>query len=125
MRHTPVNTTLQIVDVIGILAHSLALHIGEFGNIHAVAGGGLHDNVQSRCVGVVCDKGSDTECNLCKAVKILLDCGSALEIQTVGEKYRLRLRIDAERLVMCNHFIAPVERRPGIMTHTGEERRIS
>ena len=55
MLHSPVDAALEVVNVGGVLAHALAFHVGDLGYVLAVAGGGLHDDVEGRNLGVVGD----------------------------------------------------------------------
>ena len=68
--HTPVNTPLEIFHIFRILAHALPGRVGNFGHIHAVAGGGLHDDIQGRNLCIICNVGADSEGNLCLILKI-------------------------------------------------------
>ena len=81
MLHSPVDTTLQIIYVIGILAHSLSFAVGDLRNILTVTLGGLHNDVKSGNFGIICNISSDTECNLCSSVKVSIDVMSLFEIK--------------------------------------------
>ena len=61
--HPVINTPVQVIDIIRILAHALACHVGNLCHIHAVTLGGLHNYVECFLISVVTDKGSYTECN--------------------------------------------------------------
>ena len=92
MLHAPVDAALEVVDVSGVLAHALAFNVGDLGYVLAVAGGGLHDDVQGWNLGVVGDVGSDAESNLGLAVEVSVDLACALEVKAVGEQKGLGAR---------------------------------
>ena len=61
MFQSPSDTSGEIIHVIRILTHFLAGSIGDLCHIHAVAGSGLHDNIQRFLAGIIGNIGSDTE----------------------------------------------------------------
>ena len=122
--HTPIDTSLQITDIVRILAHSLTIHIRDLRNILSVAQSCLHDNIQCRHTRIISYIGTDTECYLGSSLEMTEDSVRFLEIQAVREKKRLRSRVNAQRLIMRDHLLAPFDRIAGIMPHTREKRRI-
>lgn len=116
--HPVINTPVQVIDIIRILAHALACHVGNLCHIHAVTLGGLHNYVECFLISVVTDKGSYTECNLCLILEIIIQCSRTLEIQAVAEQKCLCPWIDSQTVVVGYHLVSPLVRISAIMTHS-------
>ena len=83
--HTPFDGSSEVADIIIVLAHALAFHVGKLGNVLTVTEGGLHDDVESGDIRVVGDVGSDTESDFCSSLEMSENIVCFFEIQTVGE----------------------------------------
>ena len=109
------------MHIVRILAKALAFNVGNLGHVAAVAGGGLHDDIERRYLGIVGDESTNTESSLCFALEVAANLSSSVEIEAVAEEQSLGHGIDSERLVMFNHKLAPLVRIAGVVTHTGEQ----
>ena len=73
MVHPPADASVEIVDIIRILAHALSLGIRDFSDIHTVAYRSLHHDVKGGNVGVIGQVGADAKGNPGPALKVLID----------------------------------------------------
>ena len=124
MLHPPLDTSGEIIHIILIFTHFFSRRIGDFGHIHAVAGGRLHNDVQRLLTGIVGNVGADTESHGDAVFEGLSQLIGAVKIQAVAEQQCFDLRIDPERLIMCDHLLSPGEGISAVMAHTGEQGRI-
>ena len=124
MRHPPIDTTLYIPDILGILAHALAFDIGYLRHVLTVTFRSLHDYVESGNIGIVGYVCAYAECNFCPVLKVGPELICSVEIEAVGEQQSLGLRIDAETLIVIDHLVAPLIGISAVMTHTREKCRI-
>ena len=112
------------MNIIWILAHTLALIIRYLGNIHAVTCCSLHNYVErfiARIVGYIC---SYSKCNLDLVLEIAVEFVCFLEIKAVAEQKCLGLWIKSKLLIMMNHLVAPLIRIATVVSHPTEKCRI-
>lgn len=121
MRHAPVDAPLQILNILLIFAHALARGVRNLRDVLTIAESGLHDDVQSRHVGIIGQICADTKSNLCTAIEVCLEVVCLLEVKAVAEQQSFGSRIDSQTFVVVNHLLAPLIRVTAVVTYATEQ----
>ena len=119
--HAPVNTALEVINILRVLTHTLARYVGQLSNILPVALGCLHDNVQRGDASVVGQVGADAERNLASILEVPVNLIGLLEIQAVAEEQRLLCGINAQLTVVTKHLFSPLDGISRVMPDTRKQ----
>ena len=121
MFHSPIDGSPEIVYILRIFTHALALYIGDLSNVLTVTFGRLYDDVQRRDAGVVGQIGTDAEGYLAPILEVSVNLVSLLEVKTVREQECLLSGVNSQFSVVLQHLLSPLNGVARVVPDTREE----